>query len=174
MLLHQRLKAVQKQKNIAINYHTKPVISTIDLQDLTATINTVQSGDFEYSLDGQFFQNSNIFTVFEGGIYTGYVREKNGCGIDQKPFIVISIPEFFTPNGDNINDTWSIKGAFSFSTAEVAIFDRFGKLITVLNTTNPFWDGTFNGILLPSTDYWFVAKINDTIPEKKGHFSLKR
>jgi gliding motility-associated-like protein len=167
-------ESCSKTKNFTITYYNQPVISTIDIQDLTITINTVQSGNFEYSLNGIDFQNSNVFVVTEGGSYIGYVREINGCGSDQKPFVVISYPDFFTPNGDNINDTWSVKGGSQFSNAEVAIYDRFGRLITILNSVNLFWDGTLNGKLLPGTDYWFVAKISDAFPEMKGHFTLKR
>ncbi|MFN3968054.1 T9SS type B sorting domain-containing protein [Flavobacterium sp.] len=163
-----------KTKNFSITYNARPIISFIETNGLEVTINTTQSGDFEYSLDDITYQSSNVFTVNEGGIYIGYVKERNQCGFDQKTFIVISVPDFFTPNGDNINDTWSIKGASFFSNAEVRIFDRFGKLITVLNRNNPFWDGTYNGSLLPSTDFWFVAKINDTTPEIKGHFAMLR
>ena len=167
-------ESCSKTKNFTITYYSQPEISTIDIQGLTATINTVQSGDFEYSLNGVDFQSSNLFTVQEGGNYICYVREINGCGNDEKPFVIISYPEFFTPNGDNINDTWSVKGGSNFSNAEVAIYDRFGRLITVLNSVNLFWDGTLNGKLLPATDYWFVARINDLFPEMKGHFTLKR
>lgn len=167
-------ESCSKTKNFSINYHTQPVISSIDVFDLTVAINTTQTGDFEYSLDGIFFQDSNIFTVVEGGSYFAYVREKNNCGSDKKPFVVISYLDFFTPNGDNINDTWYVKGGAGFSNAEISIFDRFGKLITILNTSNPYWDGSFNGKILPADDYWFVAKINDTFPETKGHFALKR
>lgn len=157
-----------------VTVNSAPAISAIITNETTAIIQTTNPGDFEYSINGIDYQNSNTFTVFEGGNYIGHVREKNGCGVDQKPFIVISVPNFFSPNGDNINDTWSIKGALNFSAAEVVIFDRFGKLIAILNTANPFWDGTFNGKPLPSSDYWFVAKINTTLPERKGHFCLIR
>lgn len=167
-------ESCSKTKNFNITYHAQPVISSIDTDGLEVTINTTQPGDFEYSLDGIVYQTSNVFMVNEGGMYIGYIRERNQCGFDQKPFIVISIPEFFTPNGDFINDTWSIKGATYFTNAEVSIFDRFGKLIAVLNQYNPTWDGTYNGYLLPSTDYWFVAKINDTTPEIRGHFAMLR
>lgn len=163
-----------KTQNFVISYHTQPVISDVEVHDLMVTINTTQTGDFEFSLDGITFQTSNIFTVAEGGDYIGYVREKNGCGFDQKPFIVISYPDFFTPNGDGVNDMWYVKGGNNLSTAQVSIFDRFGRLITILSSENPFWDGKSNGKILPSTDYWFVAKINDTFPETRGHFSLKR
>lgn len=163
-----------KIKNFTISYHAQPIITNVDITGLTVTINTSQAGDFEYSIDGQNFQSSNVFSVTEGGNFIAYVREKNNCGSDQKPFIVISYPNFFTPNGDGVNDNWYVKGGSNFSNAEVAIFDRFGKLITILNRANPFWNGTLHGKLLPASDYWFVAKINNDFPETKGHFSLLR
>ena len=170
----QAPESCSKTKTFTINYNSEPVISSIDTADLQVTINTIQNGDFEYSLDGINYQSSNVFMVNEGGMYIAYVRERNQCGFDHKPFAVLSIPDFFTPNGDTINDTWSIKGASFYANAEVWIFDRFGKLITVLNNTNWAWDGTYNGSLLPSTDYWFVAKIDQDLPEIRGHFSMLR
>ena len=67
------------------------------------------SGDYEYSIDGVSFQTSNVFTVSDGGIYNAIVRGKNNCGIDFKEFAVITIPNFFTPNGDGFNDNWTIR-----------------------------------------------------------------
>jgi gliding motility-associated-like protein len=163
-----------KTKNFTIIYHPDPVISSVTTNQLEVIINTLQNGNFEYSLDGINYQSSNTFTVNEGGLYIAYVREINQCGEDQKPFAVVAIPAFFTPNNDGINDSWSIKGLSFFNKAEVKIFDRFGKLITVLNNTNPAWDGTYNGQILPSTDYWFVARLDELMPETKGHFTLKR
>lgn len=168
-------QSCSKTKNFTITYNAQPIISTIDVKGLQITIiTTTSSADFEYSLDGQNFQSSNVFTVPEGGNYIAHVREIHQCGFDQKPFVVISYPDFFTPNGDTINDHWYIKGALNFPAATVSVFDRFGKLITVLNTTNLFWDGTLNGKKLPASDYWFVAKIDNAFPEIKGHFSLLR
>lgn len=57
---------------------------------------------------------------------------------------------------------------------EVTIFDRYGKVIAFINRQNPIWDGTYNGRQLPADDYWFVAKVSNTLPEHKGHFSLIR
>jgi gliding motility-associated-like protein len=68
-----------------------------------------------------------------------------------------------------------IPGAFIFrywNWIIVQLFDRYGKLITVLNQ-NQTWDGTFNGHELPSTDYWFIVTRADG-KEYKGHFTLKR
>jgi len=53
------------------------------------------------------------------------------------------------------------------------IFDRFGKLITLLNSKNISWDGTFNGEPLPSNDYWYRISV-DKVFTKIGHVTLKR
>ena len=108
------------------------------------------------------------------GLQTAYVREINSCGIDSESFIVLIAPKFFTPNNDSYNDVWEIKGLVNYPKAEVSIFDRYGKFITRLNAAKPSWDGNFNKNLLPATDYWYVLKIDEGSPEKKGHFSLKR
>ena len=38
------------------------------------------------------------------------------------------------------------------------------------------WDGSFNGLSMPSTDYWFKVfyKENGEFKEFRSHFSLKR
>ena len=39
-----------------------------------------------------------------------------------------------------------------------------------------FWDGKYNGVLMPSTDYWFTVDYDEQNATKqfKAHFSLKR
>jgi gliding motility-associated-like protein len=87
--------------------------------------------------------------------------------VDELPY-----PKFFTPNSDGYNDTWTIEFAYLAPNTGIRIFDRYGKLIKVLNL-NQTWDGTFNGYNLPSSDYWFVVtRLNGA--EFKNHFSLKR
>jgi gliding motility-associated-like protein len=81
-------------------------------------------------------------------------------------------PKFFTPNGDGYNDTWAIKFSFYEPNLKVNIFDRYGKLIKILNNTNS-WDGKYNGNELLSSDYWFVVT-RENGKEYRGHFSLKR
>jgi gliding motility-associated-like protein len=163
-----------KTKNFVITIHAAPIISEVVITGAVATINTSNTGDFEYSIDGINYQASNQFTIIDGGYYIAYVREKNNCGLDSKPFIIITIPDYFTPNGDGQNDFWIIKGLFNYPKAEVKIFDRYGKLITKLTSSNISWDGTLNGKNLLSDDYWYLFKIDENSPEVKGHFSLKR
>ena len=135
-------------------------------------IDILESGDFEYSLDGENFSPKNIFTNLTGGEYTIYVRETNGCRFLQESIVVIGFDNFFTPNGDGINDYWRIYG-FEGQLYEINIYDRYGKLIKVLNSLDEGWDGTFNGRAMPSDDYWFSLELKDG-RIFKNHFSLVR
>jgi gliding motility-associated-like protein len=121
------------------------------------------------SLPGRTHRFSNVVA----GIHTVYIRDKNGCGLTIKQAVVIGFPRFLTPNGDGINDTWNVAGASLQPNSLVYIFDRFGKLIAKIDPTGPGWDGTFNGSKLPTSDYWFTARLQDG-RLRKGHFSLVR
>jgi gliding motility-associated-like protein len=162
-------------KNFTVIENTAPEITSIKVDGLTAEISITGTGIYEYSLDNIHFQSSPIFNFILGGVYTCYVKEiGTNCGYDYEDFVVIDYPKFFTPNADGFNDYWKINGMHLFPDANVSIFDRYGKLITVLNTKNPYWDGKLNGENVVANDYWFVANLGNNYPEKKGHFSLKR
>lgn len=167
-------QSCSKTKNFNIIQIQKPSINDVMVNESVVTIITTLLGDFEYSIDGITYQNSNIFTIENGGLYTAHVKDKNNCGKDSESFVVLSYPKFFTPNNDGENDSWTVKGMENFPSAVIEIYDRYGKLIANLNPRNLSWNGTFNGKQLPSEDYWYVAKINDLIPQRRGHFSLKR
>ena len=160
------------EKTFTVTEISNPEIHDIKIEERTITIITTNPGDFSYSIDGINFQNSNIFTEVSSGLHIAYV--KNNCGIDQREFIVIIAPKFFSPNNDSHNDFWNVEGMLFYPEAKVSVFDRYGKLIIQLSRSNPIWDGTFSGKSLPATDYWYVLKINETLPEVKGHFSLVR
>ncbi len=132
-------------------------------------------GDYEFSLDGVNYQDSNTFVNLLEGEYTVYVNDKKKCGIAKKTFYILDYPKYFTPNGDNYNDTWYIKNLRkrNLQSSIISIFDRYGKLIKRYNADTEAWDGTFNGSNLPSNDYWFTLELTNgkTI---KGHFTLKR
>ncbi|WP_396182886.1 T9SS type B sorting domain-containing protein [Flavobacterium sp.] len=161
-------------KHFFITTHTAPIIEEILVTNQTATILISGIGEFEYSIDGYSYQDSNVFAVEEGGLYTVYVREKYDCGEDTDQFVVINIPKFFTPNNDGFNDVLTIKGIEYFPNASLTIFDRYGKFIKKIDQTNPDWNGTLNGEKLPSNDYWYVLKTGDGRPDRKGHFSIIR
>ena len=55
------------------------------------------------------------------------------------------------------------------------IFDRYGRMIATLKIGG-YWDGTYNGVALPTGDYWYVVRLNDKKDNREfvGHFTLYR
>ena len=163
------------RKNFTVIRQIVPEIKAVTVKETTATIEVTNTAPyFEYSLDNISYQSSNIFTNAPAGIQTAYVRDSNFCNLDQEQFIVIAPPKFFTPNNDGFNDVWYVKDFEVYPKATISIFDQYGKLVSQLSPTNVSWDGTLNKNPLPSTDYWYVLKLDDSGVEKRGHFSLKR
>lgn len=158
------------------------IVETIEISDVsennTITVLVSGDGDYVYALDNEngAYQESNTFENITPGIHTVYVKDiKAYCGISSTAVSILGFPKFFTPNGDGNNDTWQILGVstqFPITTS-IKIFNRFGKLITILDDDNPKWDGSYNGALLPTGDYWFEAVLIDG-RTFRNHFTLKR
>lgn len=153
---------------------TPEIIAINVTSDQAAIIMADPEGNYEYSLDDENYQQSNVFRDLINGPYTAYARSLDGCGGYFYEFEVFLVPNFFTPNGDAVNDEFTITGMSYYTQAEITIFDRYGKLIARLNSSNRSWDGTFNGNRLPADDYWYIVKIDNETPVIKGHFSLIR
>lgn len=159
-------------KSIELQQIDQPIISNIESDNFTITVTTENEGDFEFALNDGPFQDRPIFEVVEGGLYTVRARAKTNCPSAFSEFLHFVIPKFFSPNGDSINDTFTIGGLEFFDSATVSIFDRYGKLIIHSSTGIFSWDGTFNGRKLPEADYWYRIRVDTE--EFRGHFSLKR
>jgi len=156
---------------IGQNFNQNNSIEITDIQGV---------GDFEFSVNGQNWQSYQgesqlIFSNLPGGEVQVIGRSLAGCGQNIKSVLLLNYPEFFTPNNDGFNDTWSIT---NLPDAKVFIFDRYGKLIKKLDQDNNAWDGTFNGKAMPANDYWFILNYKDPKtgePKRfKSNFTLKR
>ena len=56
---------------------------------------------------------------------------------------------------------------------KVIVYDRYGKTMASFDANSLGWNGTYNGQLMFSDDYWFVVYRQDG-REHRGHFTLKR
>lgn len=141
------------------------------------TVVATATGNYLYQLDSGPLQTSPIFENVSSGIHTITVSEVNGCSdsITEDNILIIKHPKFFTPNGDNYNDTWKISD-LSNLISKIYIFDRYGKLLKEISPDGLGWDGTYLGVQMPADDYWFnIEYIENSVMKKfKSHFSLKR
>ena len=140
----------------------------------TVTLNIENASNYEFSMgniDGPY-QASPTFNNVGSGFKTVYIRDLKGCAIVTAEIAVLGYNNYFTPNNDGINDFWQIKG-ISTSNNLVHIYDRYGKLLAKLKTTDKGWDGIYNGRNMPADDYWFRVRLQNG-QEFNGHFSLVR
>ncbi len=149
-----------------------PIIENITTLGSSIIINTVDTGAIQYSIDGINYQLSNTFSNLPSGLYTIYVKSTQCNTITIQEHAHFYIPKFMTPNDDGKNDFFSLNLDPFFTSSEVYIFDRYGKLLFSATNRNVNWDGTFNGQDLPTSDYWYRIVLDGK--ELKGHFTLKR
>jgi gliding motility-associated-like protein len=151
-----------------------------DNNTLTVLVNG-GTGPYLFSVNGSPFQSSNVFTGLESGNHMVSITDVNNCTDVTKRVMILGFPNYFTPNGDGNNDFWNIYYFDSKPNARIYIYDRYGKMLTQLSPQSPGWDGTYNGQIMPSTDYWFLVEFKDynengelTWQTFKSHFSMLR
>lgn len=147
-----------------VSFSQAPNIISIKVDGSTLEAITDIKGDFEYSLDQIQWQTSPIFKQLSSGTYTIYVRTLNTkCMGGSKQAVIFFIPNFFSPNGDGINDEWTITGFDIYPDATIKVFNRYGKLLLDKKPNGKIfhWDGKSNGTTLPQDSYWYVVKLND-------------
>lgn len=152
-----------------------PEITEVTINpDQSITVKVSPSGQYEYSLDGVFWQSSPTFFNIAVDDYTIYVRDLVGCYSEPYAFTYFLIPNFISPNGDGKNDFWEIRGLEQYPDAHIQIFDRYGKIFFDRKTFGQFkiWDGTYLGRPVSSGTYWYIIRLNEdhTI---KGHLNVR-
>lgn len=161
---------------------TQEDVTKVELSDNNSvTIDTTNlgMGNYEYALQEEgstfiVYQDEPFFDNVRAGFYTIHVKDAI-CGVSSLGISVIGYPKYFTPNGDGVNDFWRIQGVNETiqPNTTVLIYDRYGKLIKQLLVQYDGWDGTYNGALLATDDYWFNVSLEDG-RQFSGHFTLKR
>ena len=156
-------------------------VDSVGVRDVEIVVDPSKgTGLFSYWLDGdQETMTTNTLIkdlTFASHLIT--VVDANGCTSNFNFSIEppkISIPIHFSPNGDGVNDRWVISTLSEvYPNAVVRIYDRFGKLLAEYLGADEGWDGTYNGVKMMSTDYWYVVEIEEIATKYEGHFTLIR
>ncbi len=97
------------------------------------------------------------------------VSNFQGCKKTDDVFIKVLKRKFevvtsFSPNGDNINDTWVIPYLEDYPNCEVKIYTRWGQPVfeTTGYTYKKSWDGTYNGGVVDEGVYFYVIHLRDS------------
>jgi gliding motility-associated-like protein len=152
------------------------IVSNYFSETQSVTVNVTPIANYEYKLDFNPYQDNNVFSDLTMGVHEISVRDKFFCGVKKITVQIINFPNYFTPNGDTIHDTWNITELKNQPNSYIDIFDRYGKLVKQIKPSGPGWDGNFNGNSLPASDYWFTVYYTEQNTNQKfsSHFSLVR
>jgi gliding motility-associated-like protein len=94
--------------------------------------------------------------------------------------LVYYVPNSFTPNGDEHNNTFQpvFTSGFDPYSFRLLIFDRWGETIFESKDAKVGWDGTYNGALVQEGIYTWTVSFKDPNTDKKytksGHTTLIR
>lgn len=98
----------------------------------------------------------------------------NGCTssasynvrVKPAPDTKITATNFLTPNGDGRNDRWIVTNLQNYSTYDITIFDRAGRIVYYTRNYNNDWGGTANGDPLAEGTYYYVINVQGQQPVK--------
>jgi len=167
----------------SFDLHNLQVVETTGINDYTVSLHSAKPTDTyddTYLIpESNYIITKNMIVYARltvGGLCSStaagsiYIKKMDQC-------YPIAVPEFFSPDGDGINDLFQIDNLQAYDNPEIVIYDRYGKQVFKggkedLTAPNG-WDGKYISKDLPSGDYWYEMKFKE-IKTKVGHFSIKR
>lgn len=127
------------------------------------------------------FYNPNVVDSF---VVRVRAVDKYGCEYTGKQSIFTWIdfwaPEGFTPNGDDLNDSFKFYGGEYLDEFSYIIYNRLGEIIFEGQNLHEEWDGTINGEPCPMGVYGWYCKYKSNYKgvnregDRRGFVSLIR
>lgn len=125
-----------------------------------------------YDTYGQFTVTLNANNVYD-------CPDQAHLVVTVKPSFELYVPNAFTPDGDEFNNTFMASGYGILETDfTMEIYNRWGELIFESHNMQIGWDGSYAGTeRVQDGTYTWVIRFKDltnTLHEKNGHLSLLR
>lgn len=162
-------------------YEGTPVTFTATPLNATGTItyqwqvNGNNAGTNSTTFTSSAFLNGDrvTCTIFSGGCAAPATSAPVTLII--KPPLKIIPSNTFTPNGDGINDLWTISGLLSYPNCLVNIYSRNGELVYQSRGYAKPWDGLYKGTNLPVGTYYYIIDLNNSNkPKVSGYIAIIR
>ncbi len=125
-------------------------------------------------------EQNTIHTYADTGTYVARLRIQSTDGCQDSTYQIITvkddlqvfIPNAFTPNGSGTNDYFKIYGV-GFTSYELFIYDRWGKLVYHSKSRDSAWDGkdATTGIPVPQGLYVYKVSIIDNSGNLHNRFN---
>ena len=152
---------------------------------------TTLPGETEWNLNGLLYNNNTLTVTWESeGYYTlTAIHTTNGCvsdpatttvSISRCPEMIFYIPNTFTPDGDEYNQTWQpvFTSGFDPYDFHIIVFNRWGEIIWESRDATATWDGSYKGRMVTAGIYTWLLQYGDSVTDARyqhhGHLTLIR
>ena len=159
----------------------EPLTLTLENSNINQITAIAEGGVEDYTFYFNDIDNGtdNTFYINRTDTYTVTVVDQNGCEATAEifmEFIDVEFPNFFTPDGDGLNDLWIPDNIEGFPDVLIKIYDRYGRVVEEMTRNVQGWDGNYDGKPLPTGDYWYVVQLQGELDDREfvGHFTLYR
>ena len=151
-----------------------------DFDEQSVGTDPLNPNDYPADLDGDFVPDIIDSDRDGDGISNDFDNAPDLYNPDQE-FIEdanhygLSFQEFFSPNGDGINDYFEIGEIQRYPNNEVWVYDSAGNLVFNVKGYTNDWQGTVNGNPLPKASYLYrVDADSNGTPDYQGWIYLTR
>jgi gliding motility-associated-like protein len=135
-----------------------------------ATTNNIDSGFIDAITDLNQRPNYCYRIVGYKELVDGESQVVSVSNVDCSPVrSAIFYPNAFTPNGDNLNDTYVTPGMY-IKEYHIQIFTRWGELIYESENLARSWDGTYQGEPCQQDAYAVIVKTTGVDGIRRVHF----
>ena len=200
-LVYARKHSITQTTRTCVSTPTTFEVNKVEKLKLTRTpttvVNTLQVEGkdgvkpYRYVFNGEDYDTKNVYELkITDPDYidpiSGKTKKKvdvqvidaSGCTASAtfyEEYFDVMIPNFFTPNGDGVYDTWAPMHVEKYPFIRSTIFDRFGRRLKVLRAGEA-WDGKYEGRDMPTGDYWYIVELTDEFDTRvfNGNFTLYR
>lgn len=139
--------------SVLVNYSDQPSVNLgPDLSLCAGTTLLLEAGLDIFEYVWQDGSTGNTYLVSTPGLYTVEITI-NECKasdeiviIDDPCVCVVTAPNAFSPNGDNVNDEFKQLDCFDLSFYEMIVYNRYGEVVFETNQLDGAWNGKFNNI----------------------------
>ena len=149
-----------------------------------SVVSTLSGGYNEWTLLNNTVQSPTFSTAWNTfGMFTlSVVNYVNGCPSPQQqtvitvaqcPNLLYYVPNSFTPDGDEHNNTfkWVFTSGFDPYDFSAIIFNRWGEVIYESRDSNDYWDGTYNNSPCPAGAYTYRFQFKDKKTDGRYQFA---
>ena len=107
-----------------------------------------------YQLPSKY--NVSLFAINEFGCFDSTAYQV----IISPATFTLFVPNSFTPNNDNHNDLFIVKGR-DIVKFNIKIFSRWGKMVFESDRMDKYWDGVYNGNFVQQDKYTYLITVSD-------------